>query len=179
MLRRRRGTVRPIRILGDPVLRTEAVPVRTFDKELSRLIDDMFASMYEAEGVGLAANQIGVELAVFVYDCPDDEGTRHVGHVVNPKLISADGDQVTDVEGCLSVPGLYYDTTRFHHAAVEGVDKNGAPLQVEGTGYFGRCLQHETDHLHGKVYVDRLTGTPRKEALRAIRLAEWSSTSSV
>ncbi|HEY9476198.1 MAG TPA: peptide deformylase [Mycobacteriales bacterium] len=170
---RRRGTARPIRFLGDPVLRTPSEQVRTFDRELSRLVDDMFASMYAADGVGLAANQIGVELSVFVYDCPDDEGEQHRGHVVNPVLTLADGDVVTDGEGCLSLPGLQFDTPRHGHAVVEGVDRRGEPVRVEGTGYFARCLQHETDHLIGHVYTDRLTGEDRREALRAIRAADW------
>jgi peptide deformylase len=173
--RARRGTVRPIRTLGDPVLRTECDPVRSFDAGLERLIDDMFASMYAAEGVGLAANQIGVSLRAFVYDCPDDQGRDHVGHVINPVLVAADGETVTDEEGCLSVPGLHFPTARFGHAVVEGVDVDGQPIRVEGTGYFARCLQHETYHLDGRVYIDFLSGDTRREALRTIRSAEWSS----
>lgn len=172
---RRRGTVRPIRFLGDPVLRTAAEPVTAFDRELSRLVDDMFASMYAAEGVGLAANQIGVELSLFVYDCPDDEGERHRGHVVNPVLAAADGELVTAAEGCLSLPGLDFETPRYARAVVEGVDRRGEPVRVEGTGYFARCLQHETDHLVGHVYTDRLTGDERRNALRAIRSADWTA----
>ena len=170
-----RGTVRPIRVLGDPVLRTECDPVRSFDAALKRLVDDMFASMYAAEGVGLAANQIGVALRAFVYDCPDDQGRRHVGHVINPILVSADGETVTDDEGCLSIPGLHFATPRFGHAVVAGVDVTGTPIRVEGTGYFARCLQHETYPLDGKVYIDFLSGDTRREALRTIRSAEWSS----
>lgn len=168
------GTVRPIRVLGDPVLRTGCDPVRSFDDRLKRLIDDMFASMYAAEGVGLAANQIGVSQRVFVYDCPDDQGRRHVGHVVNPVLVAKDGETVTGEEGCLSVPGLYFPTPRSGHAVVEGVDLTGKPVRAEGTGNFARCLQHETYHLDGKVYIDVLSGDTRREALRTIRSAEWS-----
>src|SRR3954451_23496720 len=152
--RKRRGSARPIRMLGDPVLRTECDPVRSFDTGLERLIDDMFASMHAAEGVGLAANQIGVSLRVFVYDCDDDKGRRHVGHVVNPVLVVEDGETVVAEEGCLSLPGLHFPTPRFGHAVVEGVDMEGKPTRVEGTGYFARCLQHETYHLDGKVYID-------------------------
>jgi peptide deformylase len=168
------GTVRPIRRLGDPVLRTECDPVRAFDAGLERLVDDMFASMYAAEGVGLAANQIGVSLRVFVYDCNDDEGRRHVGHVINPVLVAEDGDVVTDSEGCLSVPGLHFPTPRYAHAVVEGVNLANEPIRVEGTGYFARCLQHETYHLRGGVYIDVLKGDTRREAMRAIRSAGWS-----
>jgi peptide deformylase len=156
------------------VLRTECDPVRTFDAGLSRLIDDMFASMYAAKGAGLAANQIGVGLQIFVYDCPDDEGRPHVGHVINPVLVAADGPVVTADEGCLSVPGMHFPTPRHAHAVVEGVDLNGDPVRVEGTGYFARCLQHETGHLGGGVYIDVLTGDIRKEAMRAVRNAAWS-----
>lgn len=172
---RRRGSARPIRYLGDPVLRTPTDPVTSFDKDLERLIDDMFASMYEAEGVGLAANQIGVGLSVFVYDCHDEDEEWHVGHIVNPRPVIAEGEQVTDVEGCLSLPGLRYETTRYRYAAIEGVDMHGEPTRAEGSGYYARCLQHEFDHLVGHVYVDRLDGDERKAALRDVRAAEWSS----
>lgn len=171
---RSRGNTRPIRVLGDPVLRTQCDPVRSFDADLSRLVDDMFASMYAAEGVGLAANQIGVSLRLFVYDCEDDDGRRHVGHAVNPVLVAADGPEVVAEEGCLSIPGLHFPTPRYGHAIVEAVDLNGEPIRVEGTGYFARCLQHETYHLDGKVYLDVLSGDTRREALRTIRSAAWS-----
>ncbi|MGI5225363.1 peptide deformylase [Actinoallomurus iriomotensis] len=176
--RRRRpgaGTVRPIRYMGDPVLRAECDKVTTFDADLKRLIDDMFASMYAADGAGLAANQIGVSLQVFVYDCADDTGRRHVGHVVNPTLVTADGDLLDEDEGCLSLPGLRFATPRHAHAVVEGVDLTGEPLRIEGTGYFARCLQHESGHLKGQLYVDTLKGATRKEALRAVRQATWNS----
>ncbi|WP_285496631.1 peptide deformylase [Actinomadura sp. NBRC 104425] len=166
-----RGTVRPIRRLGDPVLRTECDPVRTFDAALRRLVDDMFATMYEADGAGLAANQIGVAQQIFVYDCLDDRDRRHVGHVINPVLVAADGDTLVEPEGCLSLPGLRFDTPRCGHAVVEGVDVKGRPIRVEGTGYFARCLQHEYGHLQGQVYIDTLSGEERREAMRAIRAA--------
>ncbi|HEX6471927.1 MAG TPA: peptide deformylase [Streptosporangiaceae bacterium] len=163
-----KGAVRPIRHLGDPVLRTACDPVTEFDADLERLVDDMFASMYAAAGVGLAANQIGVAKRVFVYDCADDEGERHVGHVVNPALTVA-GDTVVGDEGCLSLPGLHFPTPRHAHAAVEGVDVHGRPVRVSGSGEFARCLQHEAGHLDGKVYVDALSGDARRAALRALR----------
>ncbi len=166
-----KGVSRPIRYLGDPVLRTVCDSVTTFDADLKRLVDDMFASMYEARGVGLAANQIGVSRRVFVYDCDDDEGDRHIGHVINPVLV-ADGELVVDDEGCLSVPGLYFPTPRHAHAIVEGVDVDGRPVRVAGTGELARCLQHETGHLDGKVYIDMLSGDTRRAALRAIRAAQ-------
>lgn len=165
----RRGTARPVRVLGDPVLRTECDPVRTFDASLERLVDDMFATLYAEDGAGVAANQVGVGLRAFVYDCEDGAGRRHVGHVVNPRLVAADGEVVVAPEGCLSVPGLYFETPRHAHAAVEGVDVKGRPVRVEGTGYFARCLQHECGHLDGGVYLDVLSGDARREAMRAIR----------
>ncbi|HEY0541654.1 MAG TPA: peptide deformylase [Actinoallomurus sp.] len=169
------GTVRPIRYMGDPVLRTEGDPVKTFDADLKRLVDDMFASMYAADGAGLAANQIGVSLQAFVYDCADAAGRRHVGHVINPVLTVADGELVDDEEGCLSLPGLRFATPRHAHAVVDGVDMTGTPVRIEGTGYFARCLQHECGHLKGRLYVDTLAGATRKEALRAVRSATWST----
>lgn len=168
------GRVRPIRYLGDPILRTESDPVRQFDERLAQLVVDMFASMYAAEGVGLAANQIGVAQQVFVYDCKDDEGRRFVGHVVNPVLMAEDGGMVTADEGCLSLPGLYFKTPRHAHAVVEGFDQDGKPVRIEGTGNFARCLQHESYHLRGNVYIDVLKGETRKEALRAIRTTTWA-----
>ncbi|RSN43818.1 MULTISPECIES: peptide deformylase [Actinomadura] len=165
----RKGNPRPIRVVGDPVLRTECDPVRTFDASLERLVDDMFATMYAENGAGVAANQVGVGLRVFVYDCDDDRGRRHVGHVVNPVLTVADGAALVESEGCLSVPDLRFDTPRAEHAVVEGVDVKGAPVRVEGTGYFARCLQHECGHLDGRLYIDVLSGDARREAMRALR----------
>ena len=104
-----------------------------------------------------------------MYDCADDTGRRHVGHVANPVLAAADGGQLVEPEGCLSVPGLRFETSRHAHAVVEGVDVKGRPVRVEGTGYFARCLQHECGHLDGRVYIDVLSGDARREAMRAIR----------
>ncbi|MEU4208891.1 peptide deformylase [Streptomyces sp. NPDC026206] len=166
---RERGTSRPITVVGNPVLHKECKDVTEFDGGLAQLIDDMFASQRTAEGVGLAANQIGVDLKVFVYDCPDDEGVRHVGHVVNPVLDEVPaGLRVLDDsnEGCLSVPTAYASLARPDYAVVRGQDMHGNPIAVEGTGYFARCLQHETDHLYGYLYIDRLSKRDRKDALR-------------
>ncbi|WP_030267885.1 peptide deformylase [Streptomyces sp. NRRL B-24484] len=164
-----KGTARPITVFGNPVLHREVATVTAFDGELAALVDDMFVSMYAADGVGLAANQIGVDLKVFVYDCPDDEGVRHVGHVVNPVLeeLPAGRRALDDsAEGCLSVPTAYMELARPDFAAVTGQDKDGNPIRVEGTGFFARCLQHETDHLYGYLYIDRLSKRDRKDALR-------------
>lgn len=166
---RGQGAVQPIRHLGDPVLRTACDPVRNFDAGLGKLIDDMFATMYAADGAGLAANQIGVSRRLFVYDCKDDDERRHVGYVVNPVLAVEDGETVVDEEGCLSVPGLHFPTPRYDHAVVEGLDIDGRPVRIEGTGYFARCLQHEMYHLRGGLYIDVLEGETRRAAMRAIR----------
>ncbi|GAA2044604.1 peptide deformylase [Catenulispora yoronensis] len=162
------GTVHPITVVGNPVLHHPCAPVEKFDEDLATLIDDMFASMYAAEGVGLAANQIGVALRVFVYDCPDDDDVRHVGHVVNPTLaeLPPDRRQLDDSpEGCLSVPGPHHELARPDYAVITGFDVKGEPITIEGTGYFARCLQHEADHLDGRLYIDRLSKRQRKSVL--------------
>ncbi|MFJ9061449.1 peptide deformylase [Streptomyces sp. NPDC102409] len=165
-----RGSVRRITVVGEEVLSRPCQEVAEFGSpELSSLIDDMFLTMYVADGAGLAANQVGVDLRLFVYDCPDDDGIRHVGHIINPVLeLPGPGSRrlVDDFEGCLSVPGAGMAVPRTDRAVVRGVDKDGEPLLVEGTGYFARCLQHETDHVFGHMYLDRLSKRDRKDALR-------------
>lgn len=168
------GLIREMRLLGDPLLHRACEGVTDFGPSLAKLVEDMFATMYAARGVGLAANQIGVPLRVFVYDCPDDDDVRHLGHVVNPELVEADGLTVRGPEGCLSLPGLEAGTERFDHAVVEGLTMTGEPVRIAGTGWFARCLQHECDHLEGTVYTDRLTGLRRTRVLRAARRAPWS-----
>ncbi|MGR8011892.1 peptide deformylase [Streptomyces hypolithicus] len=163
------GLVRTMTLLDDPALHAPCLPVTGFGAPLDRLIEDMYATMYAAGGVGLAANQVGVALRVFVYDCPDDEDVRHVGHLVNPRLVEADGITVRGPEGCLSLPGVEAGTERFDRAVVEGVSAAGEAVRIEGTGFFARCLQHECDHLDGLLYTDRLTGLRRTRALRAAR----------
>ncbi|MEV0936197.1 peptide deformylase [Streptomyces phaeochromogenes] len=166
---RGRGSSRPITVVGNPVLHKECKDVTEFGDDLAKLVDDMFASQHTAEGVGLAANQVGVDLKVFVYDCPDDEGRRHVGVVCNPVLVElpAERRQLDESnEGCLSVPTAYAPLARPDYAEVTGQDEKGNPIKVRGTGYFARCLQHETDHLYGYLYIDRLSKRERKDALR-------------
>jgi peptide deformylase len=172
--------VRPIRIIGDPVLHTPTRPVEVFDDELKALVGDMFETMAAAEGVGLAANQVGVDLRLFVYDCPDEQTrTRVRGVVVNPVLETSElpgealPDEDEDQEGCLSVPGEQYPTGRAEWARVTGVDLAGAPLTVEGRGFLARCLQHETDHLDGTIYVDRLVGKWGRAARKQVRRNGW------
>ncbi|WP_199441124.1 peptide deformylase [Umezawaea beigongshangensis] len=170
--------VHPIRIAGDPVLHNPTRPVEVFDEELRTLVADMFETMAAAHGVGLAANQIGIDLRLFVYDCPDEEGVRHRGVVVNPVLETSEipesmPDPEDDHEGCLSVPGETYPTGRASWARVTGVDAEGDPVEAEGTGFLARCFQHETDHLDGHLYLDRLIGRHRREAKRMIRSNGW------
>jgi peptide deformylase len=160
-------------LLGDPVLHTPCEEVSDFGPELASLVEDLFATMYAARGVGLAANQVGERVRVFVYDCPDDEDVRHVGHVVNPRLVETDGVVLRGPEGCLSLPGLEAGTERYDEAVVEGVTVGGDPVRVRGTGFFARCLQHECDHLEGRVYVDRLSGWRRWRVARQAARASW------
>jgi len=173
-----RMAVRPIRIVGDPVLHQPTRRVEDFDRELRELVDDLFDTMAAAGGVGLAANQIGVDLRVFVYDCPDDNGKRHRGLVINPELETSERPQTMpdpehDVEGCLSVPGESYPTGRADWAKVTGQNVDGKEISVEGIGYFARCLQHETDHLDGLLYLSRLTGRYIKESKRMLKGNGW------
>ena len=168
------GVARPITRYLDPLLHRPCATVISFDEGLAALIEDMFASMYAAEGVGLAANQIGVDARVFVYDIADPEtAERHVGHVVNPVLRAPKGrgHREVDAEGCLSVPGQYADLARADIATVNGVDRTGSPVRVAGTGLLARCLQHEVDHLNGVVYVDLLSRRRRAAILAAAGLS--------
>jgi peptide deformylase len=165
------GVARPIVTYGsDPVLHRACARVSAFDEQLRRLLLDMFASMEAADGVGLAANQIGVDARVFVIDCPDAEGEDVVGYVINPTLTLPPpvGDEPAEElmdEGCLSVPGAYADVPRAFRARVDGVDLKGDPVSIETTGMAARCLQHEVDHLNGTVYVDLLPEAQREQLL--------------
>jgi peptide deformylase len=140
----------PIVQLGDPILRTPAIPVVRFDRTLGRLIDDMTETMRDAPGVGLAANQVGRPERVCVIEI---EG-RHL-ELINPVMVRTDGTQ-TDLEGCLSVHGFYAPTTRADRAVVTAVDRHGRPVRVSGRGFLARALQHELDHLDGRIYLDHL-----------------------
>ncbi|GAT70957.1 peptide deformylase [Planomonospora sp. ID91781] len=159
--------MRDIRVIGDPVLRTPAETVVDFDRDLRRLVDEMFAAMYSAQGVGLAGPQIGVSKRIFVYDC-----SNRKGHVINPELTIDDDAEMVDEEGCLSVPSretgkpLYARTPRASGVTVTGVDRLGRPVRVRARGMLARCFQHETDHLNGMLYVDRLA----KDAARKVLL---------
>jgi peptide deformylase len=157
-----------IRLFGDPVLRTAAEPVTDFDLELRNLVRDLTETMLDAPGLGLAAPQIGVGLRVFTYHVDDEPG-----HLINP-VLTLDGEPEEDEEGCLSLPGLQFPTPRAPVAVATGFNMYGEPVTIEGTELLARCVQHETDHLDGILFVDRLDKKQRKLAMKAIREAEWS-----
>lgn len=160
------GTLRPITRWGEPVMHAPTRPVTAFDADLHALVRDMFATMEAAHGVGLAATQVGTDLAVFVYDCPDADDVNRVGAICNPVVTLPEGDQrnleSTD-EGCLSLPGGYQPLARPDKASCTGLDPWGQPVTVVGTGLLARCLQHETDHLNGTVFGDRLSNRLRRK----------------
>jgi|SRR5215207_4469140 len=166
------GTARAIAQYGEPVLHRPCAPVTEFDESLKELVADMFASMAAANGVGLAANQIGVDARVFVVDCPDASDEHVVTHIVNPqlRLPPAPRELAVEDEGCLSVPGQYAEVGRAVTAVVTGFDTDGNEITIEGTGMLARCLQHEVDHLDGLVYVDRLPSRQRRKILGAAGL---------
>jgi peptide deformylase len=160
--------VQPIRLFGDPVLTTPAVPVTTFDKELRVLVRDLVDTMTDAPGAGLAAPQIGVGLRVFVYDVDET-----VGHLINPELGPFSDEEQDGEEGCLSFPGLAFPTKRAQTVVARAFNMYGDPVVLEGSALMARCLQHETDHLDGILFIDRLDPEQRKVAMKAIREAEW------
>lgn len=168
------GTVRPMTRWGDPVMHQPSRPVTEFDESLRALVADMVATMYAAEGVGLAACQIGVDLSVFVFDCPDETGTAYQGVVCNPVLHLPGGkDRKLDdgEEGCLSYPGAFVSCARPDFARVTGQGVDGEPVEYSGTGLLARCLQHETDHLYGTVFGDRLSDRLRKKLRKQMEAA--------
>ncbi|MGH1556184.1 peptide deformylase [Streptomyces sp. L7] len=157
-----------------PLLHAPCEEVTNFGPELARLVEDLFATMYAAQGVGLAANQVGESLRVFVYDCPDDEEVRHLGHVVNPRMVETDGVVMRGPRAACRCRAWRRERRRYDHAVVEGFTVTGEPITVEGTGWFARCLQHEYDHVEGKVYADRVTGRRHSRLLRQAARASWS-----
>ncbi|MBA8823361.1 peptide deformylase [Saccharopolyspora lacisalsi] len=160
-------TFRPIRRFGDPVLRTVADPVTTFDDRTRAVVTDLLDTVDAPGHAGVAAPQIGVSLRAFSYNVEGE-----IGYVLNPELVEVSGEQ-EDEEGCLSVPGLSFPTRRGDYAVVRGVDLNDEPVTVSGSGLMARCLQHEVDHLDGMVYVQRLDPEARREALKQIRGTDW------
>lgn len=163
------GTVQPIVRWGEPIMHRELADVTDFDDALHTIVADMVATMYAAEGVGLAGNQMGVDLKVFVFDCPDAEGHHVTGVVCNPVLhLPQISDRRLDDagEGCLSLPGAFTSCARPDLSRVVGVDHHGEPVEFVGTGLLARCLQHETDHLYGTVFGDRISERLRKKLFR-------------
>jgi peptide deformylase len=154
----------PIRTLGDPVLRETCRPIDGFDAALRRLSEDLFETMYDAPGVGLAANQVGLQIACFVYD--DRDG--HLGFVANPVLSESNGEQRGE-EGCLSIPGPYHETPRAERVRLRGRDVHGEPIDLVAEGFLARIFQHETDHLGGRLYIDRLDDDGRRDVMRQLR----------
>jgi peptide deformylase len=161
--------VLPVRLFGDPVLTTPADAVATFDAELRRLVRDLRDTLRAEQGAGLAAPQLGISQRVFVFHVDGVDG-----HLVNPVLHFPDDEEQDGPEGCLSLPGLYFDTKRRLNVVAKGFSMHGDPLQIVGTGEMSRCLQHETDHLDGVLFIDRMDTERRKAAMRAIRQAPWA-----
>ena len=157
----------PIRTLGDPVLREPAKPVTEFDRALKALAADMTETMYAAPGVGLAGPQVGVSLRIFTFD----DGQTGPLFMANPELLDADGELVEE-DGCLSIPGPFHDTTRYKKIRCRGLDLKGRPIDIVGEGLLARIFQHETDHLDGKLYIDRLDEEGRKAVLAELRRIE-------
>jgi peptide deformylase len=160
-------SIQPIRLFGDPVLTSPALPVVDFDKELRQLVVDLTETMLDAPGAGLAAPQIGVSLRVFTYWVDDV-----VGHLINPSLDLS--DEIQDgPEGCLSLPDLTIDTRRAQRVVAKGMNMHGEPVIIEGSDLLARAIQHETDHLDGILFIDRLDAESRKTAMKLIRESEW------
>jgi len=161
-------TAREIRLFGDPVLRTVCAPIEEIDDGVRALVADLVDSVKLPGRAGVAAPQIGVALRAFSYNVDG-----RVGYVLNPVLTEVRGDPVPTGEGCLSVPGLWHDAMRHPWARVEGIDLDGTSVVLEGEGLFAQCLQHETDHLDGRVYISRLDPETRRIAMREIRESSW------
>jgi peptide deformylase len=170
----RGGMVRPITRWGEAVMHRPQQRVTAYDDELGRLVADMVETMYAADGVGLAACQVGVDRAVFVFDCPDESGRRTVGVVCNPELALPEGKERKldeSDEGCLSYPGAFVECARPDFASVTGTGLDGRPVEFSGDGMLARCLQHETDHTLGTVFGDRLPTKLRKRLQKAMEKA--------
>lgn len=169
-------SLRELRIYGDPVLGSRAEEISRFDAGLRALASDMLETMDKAGGVGLAANQVGILKRIFVYDCSHTQsGLR--GAIVNPVWTPLGAQQQIGPEGCLSIPGISAETTRFNQVFVSGQDIEGRPVSMVASGLMARCIQHETDHLDGVLFLQRLEAPVRKEAMRAIRESEWFNAS--
>jgi peptide deformylase len=159
---------RQIRLFGDPVLKTVSDPVGAIDARVRGLVEDLLDSVRLPGRAGVAASQIGVNLRAFSYNV---DGL--IGYILNPVLVEASGEPELVDEGCLSVPGLWYPTRRYPFARVTGIDLDGAPVELSGTGIMAQALQHETDHLDGLLYLDRLDKENRRAAMKEIRESTW------
>jgi len=160
--------IQPIRLFGDPVLRTRAEEVVDFDAELRKLVADLHDTLADEGGAGLAAPQLGVGRRVFVYHCDGFDG-----HLVNPSFAAVGEDMQDGPEGCLSIPGLSWDCRRHLRVVAHGWNMHGEPVAVEGSELLARCIQHETDHLDGVLFIDRLDPSTRRQAMAEIRAADW------
>ncbi len=161
-------SVREIRIFGDPVLKTVSAPVDVIDDGVRQLVEDLLDSVKVPGRAGVAASQVGVNLRAFSYNVDGQ-----VGYVLNPVLVETSGEPELMDEGCLSVPDLWFKTSRYPYAKVRGIDLDGNEIEVEGTGVLAQALQHETDHLDGLLYLDRLDKPTRREAMRQVRESSW------
>jgi peptide deformylase len=160
----------PIRVFGDPVLRQPTVEVSEIDDALRQLASDMLETMYDAPGVGLAANQVGVQRRFFVYDVGDGPGV-----VINPRIVESSGEWQY-LEGCLSVPDQHFEIVRPHKVRLVGIDIDGNEIDLQAEDLLARCFQHEIDHLDGKLLLERLSDAQRKEAMRALRNRDFPAT---
>lgn len=161
-------TERQIRLFGDPVLKTTSAPVDEIDEGVRSLVEDLVDSVLPPGRAGVAAPQIGVNLRAFSYNVDGD-----IGYILNPELIEVSGEPTLVDEGCLSVPGLWFKTARYPFARVRGIDVDGNEIELSGTGVMAQALQHETDHLDGKLYLDRLDKESRREAMKQVRESDW------
>jgi len=161
-------TVRAIRLFGDPVLKTPSAEITTVDDGIRALVRDLVETVELPGRAGVAAPQIGVGLRAFSYNIDGD-----IGYILNPVLTEVSGEPVLTGEGCLSVPGLWHDVMRYPHAVAVGTDLDGNEVVLEGDGLLAQALQHETDHLDGLLYLDRLDRDRRRVALREVRESDW------
>ena len=161
-------TVRPIRVFGDPVLRTASAPIGEIDDGIRALVRDLVDTVELPGRAGVAAPQIGVGLRAFSYNIDGD-----IGYILNPVLVEVSGEPELVGEGCLSVPGLWHEALRHPRATVTGIDLDGNEIVLEGEGLLAQALQHETDHLDGRLYLDRLPAETRRVAMREIRESDW------
>jgi peptide deformylase len=160
--------VRQIRLFGDPVLRAPSAPVGEIDEGVRALVQDLLDTVELPGRAGVAAPQIGVGVRAFSYNIDGD-----IGYVLNPVLVEVSGEPEPTGEGCLSVPGLWHDALRYPHAKVVGIDLDGNEVVIEGDGLLAQALQHETDHLDGTLYLDRLDPATRRVAMREVRESDW------